>query len=351
MNSNERDTRIAEIDYYLRNQNISLPERIIEVRKQLYPDIDIDYLIDNFSIDCIEQISEYSKIDEWYQKNYDNNKFFHYFNIKEKPFYFQGDIYYFKYPVEFNCCQIVDCTTLPQIIKENLTEAETEYLENLFKSGIKQLQAVKSLEEVVLFRDKRKNNADFFISLISEELQKVFYLHAETIKFIRFAIEDLNLAIITLKNTKDYQFVIFPASQAIEKLLKACLIQEKLKQLAPQEIQEELKNKYGHKLFNILKELECYVETTSKIVYEVKKFPQSEEIFVKKPNLNPRYDEITVSSKQAVEIINATLNIFELVSKTFYSSLERAMHYPQLEEGYDTYFNQSLEEDDFAFEE
>ncbi|MEH2273428.1 MAG: hypothetical protein V7K40_01000 [Nostoc sp.] len=44
--------------------------------------------------------------------------------------------------------------------------------------------------------------------------------------------------------------------------------------------------------------------------------------------------------------IDATLNIFELVSKKFTLPLERAMHYPQLEEGYKQYDAQ-LEDDDF----
>ncbi|MEH1888210.1 MAG: hypothetical protein V7K92_01705 [Nostoc sp.] len=95
---------------------------------------------------------------------------------------------------------------------------------------------------------------------------------------------------------------------------------------------------YGHQLFYILQKLESYLESTSKIVDEVKKFPYSEEIFIKKPTNNPRYDVIEISSEQAVEVIDATLNVFELVSKKFTTPLERAMHYPELEEGYNEYY-------------
>ncbi|MEH2455725.1 hypothetical protein [Nostoc sp.] len=54
---------------------------------------------------------------------------------------------------------------------------------------------------------------------------------------------------------------------------------------------------------------------------------------------------IEICSEQAVEVIDATLNVFELVSDKFITPLHRAIHYPELEEGYDKYYSQ-LEDDD-----
>lgn len=217
----------------------------------------------------------------------------------------------------------------------------------MFKCSRQKLQAIKYLNDVVFYRNEERKTDPDVPFIVPDELKNNFYLDNETIKLIRFAIEDLNLAIVTLKNTRDYQFVIFPASQGIEKLLKGCLIEKELKYTknTSEEIRKELRNEYGHQLFYILQKLEFYLESTSKIVDEVKKIPYSEEIFIKKPTNNPRYDVIEISSEQAVEVIDATLNVFELVSDKFITPLHRAMHYPELEEGYDKYYSQ-LEDDD-----
>ncbi|WP_414530209.1 HEPN domain-containing protein [Nodularia chucula] len=127
----------------------------------------------------------------------------------------------------------------------------------------------------------------------------------------------------TLKNTRDYQFVIFPASQAIEKLLKACLIEKKLQHTEStlQGIHNKLIREYGHKLFYIIETLECYLENTSNIVDQVEKIPYSREIFINKPVKNPRYDPIPITSEEAVKTIDAALSIFELISDKFVISL------------------------------
>ncbi|MEH2455724.1 HEPN domain-containing protein [Nostoc sp.] len=148
----------------------------------------------------------------------------------------------------------------------------------MFKCSRQKLQAIKYLNDVVFYRNEERKTDPDVPFIVPHEFKNNFYLDNETIKLIYLAIEDLNLAIVTLKNTRNYQFTIFPASQAIEKLLKACLIEEELKYTknTSEEIRKELRNEYGHQLFYILQKLECYLESTSKIVDEVKKIPYSE---------------------------------------------------------------------------
>ncbi|MDF2387433.1 hypothetical protein JMG10_38660, partial [Nostoc ellipsosporum NOK] len=59
---------------------------------------------------------------------------------------------------------------------------------------------------------------------------------------------------------------------------------------------------------------------------------------------------IEISAKEAVDIIDATLKIFELISGKFYNHLERVLHYPEFEEGYSQYYDQ-LEDKSSFFEE
>ncbi|MEH1775809.1 HEPN domain-containing protein [Nostoc sp.] len=361
MKTDDINARIARIDYKLRTQKKSVAERIGLVQGELCPDINdlTDRFINNrfpaLSNNELERFLPTLNVDNWYRENYGFKITPDYLNLKEIPFVMQGNIYYFIYPEKTENCNIIDCTNLPQIVKQDLTEVEIEYLQNSFKCGRRKLLAVEYLEDVVQYRDKKKSSENDFFA-IPDKLKDNFYLSTETIDFIRFAIEDLNLAIVTLKNTRSYQFIIFPASQAIEKLLKACILSEKL--ILAKEVPELLntlrKKKYGHKLFNIIGDEDfnkCF-PSPEKIKSEIQNFPEAEKMF-KDPTINPRYDPMEVSSEKAVKIIDATLNIFELVSEKFVTPLHRVMYYPELEEYYPQlkeYYDR-LEDDDSFLDE
>ncbi|MDF2388486.1 HEPN domain-containing protein, partial [Nostoc ellipsosporum NOK] len=161
-------------------------------------------------------------------------------------------------------------------------------MKKLFENGRQKLIAVKDLEDVVYFRDKRNHTENF---IIPDELQNNFYLTVETIEFIRFSIEDLNLAILILKNIRDYQFIIFPVSQAIEKLLKACLIEAKKAQLPPtddasdnaRKLRKSFVKKYNHYILDILTDLTNYLDNKNiyLIEIEIKRIPNAEKMFKK----------------------------------------------------------------------
>ncbi|MEH2292296.1 hypothetical protein [Nostoc sp.] len=261
MNTDDINARIAKIDYKLRTQKKPVADRIGLVEGELCPDINNlkDRFINNeftpLSNEELERFLSTFQVDNWYQENYGFKITPEYLNIKETPFLLQDNIYYFRYPEKTECCNIIDCTDLPQIVKQDLTEVEIEYLQNSFKCGRKKLLAVKYLEDVVQYRDQRKSSENNFL-VIPDELKNNFYLSIEIIDFIRFSIEDLNLAIVALKNTRNYQFIIFPASQAIEKVLKACVVSENLMLgKTVQELLQDLRSKkYGHKLFKIIED-------------------------------------------------------------------------------------------------
>ncbi|MEH1888211.1 MAG: hypothetical protein V7K92_01710 [Nostoc sp.] len=60
----------------------------------------------------------------------------------------QGQIWYFTHPEKTEDCNI-NCTNLPKIVKQNLTEKEIEYLKDFFKCSGQKLQTIKHLNDVV----------------------------------------------------------------------------------------------------------------------------------------------------------------------------------------------------------
>lgn len=368
MNKDEINAQIDKIDRRLASENISIADRLDIVISELFPDIypyrdnylDVDDLLGRVSPDRL--LNYVFDIDNWYGENYGDKIYHVSLNIKETPFFFQGEVWYFEHPKKFdNNSNVIEFTNFPKIVKQNLTEEEIEHLKNLYEQAKNKLYAINNLEDVVWYCDPRIPREKRVKTVFGNGY--VLDLPKETIDFIRFAVEDLNLALVTLKNTRDYQFVIFPASQAIEKLLKACIISEPFLKQLDQDIstfistitekiepQKELifklkKRPYGHQLFNILKDYNNRFTVPDKIKLEIDKFPYAEEMF-KDSDINPRYDVITISAKEAVEIIDATLNIFELLRDQFIQPLDRFMYYPKFEEGYDEYCS-SLDDDYF----
>jgi hypothetical protein len=344
--NHEINAQIAKIDCSLRSKNISIADRINIVQKELCKvfniNIDYDYLDTKYILLWID-------VNDWYVNNYKIKIKFSNF-ITKKPFFLQGDIYYIDVLQITEYCNISDCTNLSEVVIQDLTEEEIKSLRKQFKMAKSQWESINNLQLVIDYRDERKKSKNDL--RIPDELNNDFYLPPETLDLISLALEDLNLAIVTLNNTStsNYQFVIFPASQAIEKLLKACIISEKLilgKEVT--ELLEILKSiKYGHKLFKLIKDFNNVLPSPDKIKLEINKFLNAKKMF-KSSDSNPRYDVMKVSPKQAVDIIDANLNIFELVSEKFSTPLYRVMYYPELEEGYKEYFAQ-LEDDDFFLE-
>lgn len=353
MNKDEINAQIAKIDRRLASENISIADRLDTVKSELFPDIH-PYRDDSLVLDSPDRLINYLfKVDNWYKENYGDQIYPVSLKIKETPFFFQGEVWYFTHPekVDKNS-NLIEFTNFPKIIKQNLTEEEIEHLKDLYEQARNKLYDINNLEDVVKYCDPRNPEK------LRKIIDNVFDLPNETIDFLRFALEDLNLAIVTLKNTRDYQFVIFPASQAIEKLFKACIIAEPiLKQLeqnssvfseqieSQTELIDTLRKKYGHKLFHILKDFNNIFPFPDKIKLEIDKFPKAKKMF-KRSDINPRYHVINFSAKEALEVIDATLNIFELVSDKFLKPLYRFMYYPELEEGYDEYFSR-LDDDYF----
>lgn len=318
MNQDEIDAKIAQvvanIDRRLASENISVFDRVDIVKREICHALNIN--IDPFNLDT-NTILLLMSIDIWYERNYkirtNVSNFF-----QEKPFFLQGDIYWIcvqKITGEYY--NISNNTNLPEVIVNDLTEQEHKFLREEFKRAKIQWTAIENLQSVICQRDERRKSENDSIGL----QENSFYLAAETINFLSLAIEDLNLAILTLKNTSssNYQFIIFPLSQAIEKLLKACVISENL--ILGEEIQKlvtKLRYKpYGHDLLYIVQDSNYR---------QALPFPENIESEIQKysffhNNAKSRYDIMTVSSEQAVGMIDAALNIFQLISEKLYSPL------------------------------
>ncbi|ALB39563.1 hypothetical protein AA650_03000 [Anabaena sp. WA102] len=344
MNQDEIDAKIAQlvanIDRRLASENISIFDRVYIVQREICHALNIN--IDSFHLDT-KTISLLMNIDSWYRKNYMikiNVKNF----IQEKPFFLQGGIYYIyvgKLTGEYY--SIPDNTNLPEVIIQDLTEQEIKFLRDELKKVKIQWKAIDNLKSVIIWRDEREKSENDFIGLQDDD----FYLAAETINFLSLAIEDLNLAILTLKNTStnNYQFVIFPLSQAIEKLLKACVISENL--MLGQEIEDLLttlrSNKYGHNLLKIVQDYRQIIPFPENIESEIKKYSFFHN------NAKSRYDITPVSSEQAVGMIDAVLNIFQLISGKLYMPLEEAMYGHEYSSEISEYYDQ-LEDDNCDFD-
>ncbi|MGM3305703.1 hypothetical protein ACSQ6I_06860 [Anabaena sp. WFMT] len=344
MNQDEIDAKIAQvvanIDRRLASESISVFDRVDIVKREICRALNIN--IDCFDLDTNTMLLLVN-IDIWYEGNYkirtNVSNFF-----QEKPFFIQGDIYWIcvqKITGEYY--NIRNGTNLPEIVIKDLTEQERKFLQEEFKRAKIQWIAIKNLQSVIRWRDEiRKSENDFF------GLQEnIFYLAAETIKFLSLAIEDLNLAILTLKNTStsNYQFIIFPLSQAIEKLLKACVISEN--SMLGQEIKDLLKilrgNEYGHNLLKIVQHYRQALPFSENIESEIQKYSFFHN------NAKSRYDIMTVSSEQEVGMIDAALNIFQLISEKLYMPLEEAMYGHEYSSEISEYYDQ-LEDDNYDFD-
>lgn len=339
MNQDEIDAKVAQvvanIDRRLASENISVFERFDIVKREICHALNIN--IDYFNLDA-KTILLLMNIDVWYENNYNLKININNF-IQEKPFFLQGDIYYIcvqKITGEYY--NIRNDTNLPEVVIKYLTEQEGEFLREELKRAKIQWTAIENLQSVIYWRDERRKSENDFIGL----QENSFYLAAETINFLYLAIEDLNLAIVTLKNSSasNYQFIIFPLSQAIEKLLKACIFSES--SILGQEIKELIKNlkqhkKYGHNLLNIVQDYRQVLPFTEKIESEIQKYSFFQN------NANSRYDIMTVSSKEAVGMIEAALNIFQLISEKLYMPLAEAI--------YDNHYYVHSEDNDYDFDE
>ncbi|WP_217358223.1 HEPN domain-containing protein [Anabaena sp. UHCC 0187] len=347
MNQDEIDAKIAQvvanIDRRLASENKSVFDRVDIVKREICHALNMNINIDPFNFNQ-NTILLLLNIDIWYERNYkirtNVSNFF-----QEKPFFIQGDIYWIcvQKITGYEYYNIRNGTNLPEIVIKDLTEQEYKFLQEEFKRAKIQWTAIENLQSVIRWRDKIRKSENDFIGL----QENIFYLAAETIKFLSLAIEDLNLAILTLKNTStsNYQFIIFPLSQAIEKLLKACIISENL--MLDQEIKDLLeilrRNKYGHNLLKIVQDYRQIIPFPENIESEIQKYSFFHN------NAKSRYDIMPVSSEQAVGMIDAALNIFQLISEKLYMPLEEAMYGHEYSSEISEYYDQ-LEDDNCDFD-
>ena len=145
----------------------------------------------------------FKKIEEWYEKRYGEEMYLNP-KIGEKPFRLRGHVYYFKYPVVYGTAEVNIFKCIQNITPElarSLSPQELEDIKKEFESGYNAYNSIGVLDKPVSFFKK------------------------ETKELVDRGLSDIYGCVSVLKETKDYQLPIFFAQQAVEKFLKAFLVQ------------------------------------------------------------------------------------------------------------------------------
>ncbi|AFZ28007.1 HEPN domain-containing protein [Cylindrospermum stagnale PCC 7417] len=319
MLDNNLKTKIEKLDLELRIKNLSLNERKSKVIEEICPNLEESAdKFWNFSgksgNNYFNNLELVNQVEKWYEINYPNQIKC---SLKKiKPFYIQGDIYFFDYSKETEL--FINCIiNLSKKDRDFLVENYLEEVEREFRQGKKNIESIFCLQKIIYLRNIKnleEKNAYERLSMIN--LDKSEYLDPRVIEWVNFAIEDLSVAINILESTRNYQIIVFPICQAIEKFFKACLI-DKEKQQNPAISTEQIEiiiKRYSHKITSIKDNLiQCNYFDNPNLVRE--ELEQLKTIIEIDNSPSYRYPIKEISSADAVKIIDITLNIFSIIKE------------------------------------
>jgi HEPN domain-containing protein len=152
----------------------------------------------------------FKKISDWYEKRYGEEMYINP-KIGEKPFRLRGHVYYFKYPVVFGTGEVNIFKCIQHITPElarSLSPQEREDLKKEFERGYNAYNSMGILD----------NPGSSF--------------RKEARELVDRGLSDIHGCVTVLKETKDSQLPVFIAQQAVEKFLKAFLVQSGKKNIS-----------------------------------------------------------------------------------------------------------------------
>jgi HEPN domain-containing protein len=224
----------------------------------------------------------FKKISDWYEKRYGEEMYVNP-KIGEKPFRLRGHVYYFKYPVVYGTVEINIFKCIQNITPElarSLSPQELDDVKKEFESGYNAYNSIGILD----------NPGSFFKKEAKELIDR--------------GLSDIYGCVSVLKETKDSQLPVFIAQQAVEKFLKAFLVQSGRKNI------NEVKA-YSHR---ILEAFEECVRADARF--------QSIRTHIDKLNLKDmsiRYVKTGHTEDDALEVIDSMLQACRFITDTWFN--------------------------------
>jgi HEPN domain-containing protein len=274
--------KLQKIDEDLAGKKVRLLMRPFEAFYTLSPEEGVliapsreDYF------DEFEGPNLFKKISDWYEKRYGKEMYINP-KIGEKPFRLRGHIYYFKYPVVFGTAEVNIFKCIQHITPElarSLSPQELEDLKKEFERGYNAYNSIGTLD----------NPGSFF--------------RKEARELVDRGLSDIHGCVTVLKEHKDSQLPVFIAQQAVEKFLKAFLIQSGRKSIS------EVKA-YSHRILDAFEE--C-VKADTRL--------QSIRTHIDKLNLkdmNIRYVKTGHTEDDAIEAIDSMLQACSFITDIWF---------------------------------
>lgn len=223
----------------------------------------------------------FKKISDWYEKRYGEEMYLNP-KIGEKPFRLRGHVYYFKYPVDYGTVEVNIFKCIQNITPElarSLSPQELEDVKKEFEKGYKAYSSIGVLDKPIPFFKK------------------------EARELVDRGLSDIYGCVSVLKETKDSQLPVFIAQQAVEKFLKAFLVQSGRKNVS------EVKA-YSHWILDAFEE--CLKADTRL---------QSIRTHIEKLNLKDmsiRYVKTGHTEDDAIEAIDSMLQACSFITDTWF---------------------------------
>jgi HEPN domain-containing protein len=228
----------------------------------------------------------FKKISDWYEKRYGEEMYINP-KIGEKPFRLRGHVYYFKYPVVYGTVEVNIFRCIENITPElanSLSSQELEHVKKEFETGYNAYNSIASLD----------NPGSFFKKEAKELIDR--------------GLSDIHGCVTILKETKDSQLPIFIAQQAVEKFLKAFLVQSGIKNI------KEVKT-YSHRILDAFEE--CVKADTK--LQTIRN--QIERLNLK--DMSIRYVKTGHTEDDAIDAIDSMLQACSFITDTWFSRPSR----------------------------
>jgi HEPN domain-containing protein len=287
MNYSELYQKILQIDNELVIKQIPVSERPIEALNILQP-LGGSKSIFTPGTGALINTDLLGSITDWYRNLYGTNKVDRSnFEIGQNPVLIRGEVYYIRHYLSIGNCvvntsHILRCVEdLTESVAQSLTESELQVVIDEFLLGHNAFTALLPLEDY--------ENISF--STLSKN-------------YINRGIANVHSSVTVLKYTRDSQSVAFPVQQAVETLLKAFLAR-----LEPKLCEKDFKNKFSHRIDDLLKEL----------INRNKAFQEVESLVDQvKVDMNIRYKPMNYTIKSALNAINCMLSICNFISDQWF---------------------------------
>lgn len=289
MEVNELNQKLEDIDRELAQRNISLQQRPFDAFDMLHPGVSVSFLMGPvYGPKLLEQINS------WYERRY-KNKMMSEFKLGEKPFKLRGEVYYITCPVIFgnpplHVSKILDLVEdLTLDMKGSLVRDEIDIVVKNFLLGYKSFSSINSIDSLSRFTSS---------------------LHKEAKDLINRGIADINEAVSAQKSSGDVQSAIFHAQQAVEKFLKACVVEVHYHNFIKiyRSIDEALKKKYSHEISRIYNDLLKSNQGFKEISQPITNLSSMV------PSMKIRYQETNHIAEDAIEAIDSMLQVCRFVS-------------------------------------